>query len=215
MVKKLWANGSARGSWMWVKHLHGIFMRSQFFSFVYRRMVPQTTRTGLIQILALIRLSVIHQEEFFQAWWEELIKQLLPCSICRSEYWLLSHLGICDYRLSSYFPSTPSWFPLWKFPKYLVCFLDYYWKSKKNACLKNLCLFGVFRVRSSEFLYSNCNLWQLSQTWWKKLCICTDWGFVTPCTFLNCATVVRKWFISSAFASSNRVNVTKLQNKSL
>lgn len=84
-----------------------------------------------------------------------------------------------------------------------------------KTCLKYLCLFGVFGVRSSQFLCSNCYLWQLSQTWWRKPCSCTDWGFVPPCTFLSCATVVPKWFISSAFASSNRVNVTKLQNKSL
>lgn len=88
---------------MWVRHLRCIFMRSQLFSFLYRRMAPQKTRTGLIQILAPIRLRVTHQEEFVQAWWAEQIKQLLPCSICRSEYWPLSHLAICDYRLSTYF----------------------------------------------------------------------------------------------------------------
>lgn len=120
---------------MWVKHLQCIFM-SQTFSFVYRRMIPQKTRTGLIQILALIRLSVTHQEEFCQAWWAEQIKQLLPCSICKSEYWLLSHLGVCGCRLSTYFPSTLSWFPLWKFPKYLVCFLVYHWKQSSENLLE-------------------------------------------------------------------------------
>lgn len=131
---------------MWVKHLQGIFMRSQLFSFVYSRMVPQKTRTGLIQILAPIRLSVTHQEEFYQAWWAEQIKQLLPCSICRNEYWLLSHLGICDYRLSTYFPSTSSRFPQWKFPKYLVCFLF----TTENDLLKtwNTCV--CLRVLESE-----------------------------------------------------------------
>lgn len=113
-------------------------------------MVPQKRRTGLIQILAPIRLSVTHQEEFFQAWWAEQIKQLLPFSICRSEYWILSHLGICDYRLSTYFPSTSSWFPPWKLPEYFICFLVYHWKWSSKTCLKFLCS-GVLESEPQSF----------------------------------------------------------------
>lgn len=128
---------------MWVKHLQGIFMRSQLFSFVYNRMFPQKTRTGLIQILAPIRLSVTHQEEFFQAWWAEQIKQLLPCSSAEVNIgFYLTWISVTvDY------PHTflAHRYPLWKFPKYIVCFLVYHWKrSSKNSLEIPVCVWGFW-----------------------------------------------------------------------
>lgn len=95
--------------WPWWRKLnaekaHPVHLQkeSTLFSFECRIMVPQKTRTGLIQILALIRLRMTHWGEFFQTWWAEQIKLLLTCLVCRSDYGLLSHLSVAiDYSSTS------------------------------------------------------------------------------------------------------------------
>lgn len=164
-------------------------------------MVPQKTRTGPVQILALIRPRMTHWEEIFQTWWAEQIKLLLTCSVCGSDYGLLPHLAVCNYRLFTYFPSTLSWISLWGFPKYswsvVILSIE---NNLLRTCLKCLkySLFTLFPGgRSSEFLCSDCNLWQLLQAWWRKPWSCTAWGHISQLCHTLC-----KWLLSAASASS-------------